>query len=76
MPKKQVSSITLTTKQIREIKNLLKEITENQYFRIRNSEFYEPWDTSDETKDCINETCFYKLVKCVDLFKGIIDNNN
>ena len=63
----------LDKKEIKEINNLLEKIKKNQYFDLRNSEFYEPWDTSDETKGEIADACYYLLTDCIDLLKELID---
>mgnify|MGYP003290136040 CR=1 FL=1 len=59
---------------IKEIKDLLNEIKDNQYINLRNSEYYEPWDISDSTKDSISDACYYKLMKCIDLLKALVDD--
>lgn len=59
---------------IKEIKDLLKEIEDNQYVNLRNSEHYAPWDISECTKDSISDACYYKLMKCIDLLKDLVDD--
>mgnify|MGYP003292634585 CR=1 FL=1 len=59
---------------IKEIKELLKEIEDNQYIQLRDSEHYISCCVEDSTKDEISDACYFKLMKCVDLLKDLVDD--
>lgn len=63
----------LSKEEIKEVENLIKNIKKNQYFDLRDSNHYQSYDISEETKEAIADACYYRLKDCIELLEELAD---